>query len=273
MDNTEFKIEDLNKEAKMIFGLAPENYPWFCVYEKNGMYSLVENDFGELGDGNDPVHFINIGLPFSYDAVKYFGLMDFDYPPFSYRVLSSARGYIAMGSKNVWDIYCLDYLTGCTKIVDAMADWENACASLRDRIGYDPKDWNDMSHWLKYTPDNITGLEDNQVFVFGSNLEGMHGGGAAYIARTKFGARMGQGVGMQGQSYAIPTMFNSVEQIRPYVEEFIRYAEVHPEKEFLVTRIGCGIARFSDKDIAPLFKEAPGVKNIVLPKSFVDCLF
>ncbi len=105
------------------------------------------------------------------------------------------------------------------------------------------------------TPEFITSLEPNEIFVFGSNLKGMHGGGAAYIAYRKFGAIMGKGVGLQGQSYAIPT----------YVDEFIWFAKQHPELTFLVTRIGCGIAGFTDDEISPLFKEAHEVDNIVLP--------
>ena len=72
------------------------------------------------------------------------------------------------------------------------------------------------------TPEFITSLEPNEIFVFGSNLKGMHGGGTAYIAYRKFGAIMGKGVGLQGQSYAIPTMQGGVETIRPYVDEFIQ---------------------------------------------------
>ena len=79
------------------------------------------------------------------------------------------------------------------------------------------------------TPEFITSLEPNEIFVFGSNLRGMHGGGAAYVAYRKFGAIMGQGVGLQGQSYAIPTMQGGVETIRPYVDEFIQFAKQHPE--------------------------------------------
>ena len=118
------------------------------------------------------------------------------------------------------------------------------------------------------TPEFITSLEPNEIFVFGSNLKGMHGGGAAYIAYRKFGAIMGQGVGLQGQSYAIPTMQGGVETIRPYVDEFIQFAKQHPELTFLVTRIGCGIAGFTDEEIAPLFEAAHEVENIVLPPNW-----
>ena len=118
------------------------------------------------------------------------------------------------------------------------------------------------------TPEFITSLEPNEIFVFGSNLKGIHGGGAAYIAYRKFGAIMGQGVGLQGQSYGIPTMQGGVETIRPYVDEFIEFAKEHPTLTFLVTRIGCGIAGFTDDEISPLFKEAHEVDNIVLPPNW-----
>ena len=118
------------------------------------------------------------------------------------------------------------------------------------------------------TPEFITELQPNEIFVFGSNLKGMHGGGAAYIAYRKFGAIMGQGVGLQGQSYGIPTMQGGVETIRPYVDEFIQFAKEHPELTFLVTRIGCGIAGFTDEEIAPLFEGAHEVENIVLPEGW-----
>ncbi len=125
-----------------------------------------------------------------------------------------------------------------------------------------------MNMGKRTTPALITQLQPGEIFVFGSNLKGMHGGGAAYIAYRKFGAIMGQGVGLQGQSYAIPTMQGGVETIRPYVEEFIKFAKNHPEMTFLVTRIGCGIAGFTDEDISPLFAIAHEVENIVLPKGW-----
>lgn len=120
----------------------------------------------------------------------------------------------------------------------------------------------------RIAPDAITSLEKNEIFVFGSNLDGMHAGGAARAAMEYFGAVMGQGVGLQGQSYAIPTMQGGVETIRPYVDEFIRFADSHPEYTFLVTRIGCGIAGFRDEEIAPLFVRAINLPNVHLPLSF-----
>ena len=121
---------------------------------------------------------------------------------------------------------------------------------------------------IRTTPDRITSLQPNEIFVFGSNLRGMHGGGAAYVAYRHFGAIMGQGVGLQGQSYAIPTMQGGVDTIRPFVDEFIEFAKQHPALTFLVTRIGCGIAGFTDEDISPLFEKAHEVDNIVLPPNW-----
>ncbi len=123
-----------------------------------------------------------------------------------------------------------------------------------------------------FTPDFITELKENEIFVFGSNLGGMHGGGAARAAYNSFGAIWGQGVGLQGSSYAIPTMHGGPEAIKPYVDEFIEFATQHPDMKFLVTPIGCGIAGFVPSDIAPLFKGGLDVDNIILPRSFVEIL-
>ena len=122
------------------------------------------------------------------------------------------------------------------------------------------------------TPEKLSLLKDDEIFVFGSNLAGSHGGGAARAAFMRFGAIMGQGVGLQGQSYAIPTMQGGVETIKPYVDEFISFAQAHSEFFFFVTRIGCGIAGFKDRDIAPLFAEAMKLDNICLPESFIQVI-
>lgn len=122
------------------------------------------------------------------------------------------------------------------------------------------------------TPAYINSLEENEIFVFGSNLRGMHGGGAARTALRKFGAVWGNGVGIQGQSYAIPTMQGGVETIKPYVDEFVSFAKEHEELHFLVTRIGCGIAGFDDSEIAPLFKDCMAMPNVSLPVQFINVL-
>ena len=107
------------------------------------------------------------------------------------------------------------------------------------------------------------------IFVFGSNLAGRHGAGAALFARNNYGALYGQGVGRQGNSYAIPTKdyrINTLplETIQGYVNEFLLYARNHPELDFQVTRIGCGLANYNDAQIAPMFTNAPS--NCSLPE-------
>ena len=124
----------------------------------------------------------------------------------------------------------------------------------------------------RVSPKWITTLADNEIFVFGSNLQGRHCGGAARIAHAQFGAVWGEGTGLQGKSSAIPTMHGGLETSAPYVKEFIAFAKAHNELHFLVTEIGCGIAGFTIEDMAPLFKEAIVVENIYLPERFIEVL-
>lgn len=124
----------------------------------------------------------------------------------------------------------------------------------------------------RVSPQWITTLADDEVFVFGSNLEGLHGGGAALLAYERFGAVWGQGTGLQGKSYGIPTMHGGIDTIAPYVDEFIAFAREHRELKFLVTEIGCGIAGFTVEEMAPLFKDAIDEENIYLPQRFIDIL-
>ena len=127
---------------------------------------------------------------------------------------------------------------------------------------------------MKTSNKNITFLKENEVFVFGSNLSGIHGGGAAKQA-LQWGAIWGQGIGLQGKTYAIPTKSEGIQrtlylkEIKPYVDQFIEFVKNNPDKNFLVTEIGCGLAGYSPKDIAPLFEEAKEVKNIFLPENFI----
>lgn len=125
---------------------------------------------------------------------------------------------------------------------------------------------------MRISSNRISRLASDEVFVFGSNLQGMHGGGAARMAYERFGAVWGEGVGMFGQSYAIPTMQGGVETIKPYVDDFLRYAKMHQELDFLVTEIGCGIAGFTPKEIAPLFFKVieNDIRNVYLPESFYE---
>ena len=120
----------------------------------------------------------------------------------------------------------------------------------------------------RIAPDHIRQLQPNEVFVFGSNTEGAHLGGAARHALRDFGAIMGEGEGLQGQSYAIPTVGTDLAGIEMAVMRFIEFARQHPEKRFLVTRIGCGIAGYSPREIAPFFASAYDVENIALPSDF-----
>ena len=124
----------------------------------------------------------------------------------------------------------------------------------------------------RITPNHITELKPNEIFVFGSNLQGYHGGGAARLAMNQWGAVWGQGTGLQGQTYAIPTMQGGIGTIRPYIDQFIKFAQNDPERTFLVTEIGCGIAGFRPADIAPLFKNAINIPNIWLAQRFWEIL-
>lgn len=120
----------------------------------------------------------------------------------------------------------------------------------------------------RITPSRIDSLRPNEIFVFGSNIAGRHTGGAAQAAMRRFGARMGQGNGPQGQSYAIPTVGCSYSDTHRYVQEFIQYAKQHPELHFLVTPIGCGNGGWDPRDMARIFFWARDVQNISLPISF-----
>lgn len=137
-----------------------------------------------------------------------------------------------------------------------------------EAIDYEEDFFAEKQALTRVTPERIVNLEEGQVFVFGSNMQGHHDGGAARVARERFGAIYGQGVGLQGGSYAIPTMNLPLGEISRYVDEFIWFADSHPEMTFMVTRIGCGIAGFRDEEIAPLFAKAYSLPNVFLPMSF-----
>lgn len=119
----------------------------------------------------------------------------------------------------------------------------------------------------RITPDNVSLLGEHEIFVFGSNIHGSHGGGAACYAMQRFGAVWGQGEGLQGRSYAIPTM-EGLQSMTEAVGRFIHFATSHPELHFLVTRIGCGIAGYRDRDVAPLFRQCIELQNVSLPAGF-----
>ncbi len=119
--------------------------------------------------------------------------------------------------------------------------------------------------------DRIAELADNELFVFGSNIQGAHGGGAAWFAHKKFGAEWGVGEGITGPTYALPTM-EGMASLKQAVANFIECAQKNPEKVFLVTAVGCGIAGYSPKQVAPLFRAALEMENVYLPQVFVDVM-
>lgn len=149
-----------------------------------------------------------------------------------------------------------------------------------NEIGTPLKYWNGYWH-PAVTPRHISHLRPGEIFVFGSNIRGQHAGGAAAAAVRHFGAVWGQGVGLQGQSYAIPTMEGGVGYIKQFVDEFIkqfvvRKSEITEKTDhskipfFYVTPIGCGIAGFHPCDIAPLFRECKDAFNVALPQCFLE---
>lgn len=115
--------------------------------------------------------------------------------------------------------------------------------------------------------DRIEELGEREIFVFGSNKQGMHGGGAAWVAHKKFGAEWGVGEGLTGRTYALPTMEGAA-SMKKAVEQFTNCARRHPELTFLVTAIGCGIAGYTPREVAPLFRAAAGLENVYLPEMF-----
>lgn len=124
----------------------------------------------------------------------------------------------------------------------------------------------------RITPKYITSLKEGEVFVFGSNLAGIHGAGAAKLA-LKWGAIFGKGIGIYGSTYAIPTKDHTIttlplNRIQQYVEEFCEFADTFDKKKYLVTEIGCGLAGYRPVQIAPFFQEAVKLQNVSLPTSF-----
>ena len=130
---------------------------------------------------------------------------------------------------------------------------------------------------MQITPEYITKIQPNEIFVFGSNESGRHGKGAAKTA-MKWGAKYGQAEGLQGRTYAIPTVnasisnHLSINKIKYYVDRCILLAKINTNLHFLITPIGCGLAGLSHKQIAPLFQEAYNLPNVSLPKQFIRIL-
>ncbi|CCG57716.1 hypothetical protein WESB_2254 [Brachyspira pilosicoli WesB] len=130
---------------------------------------------------------------------------------------------------------------------------------------------------MRVSAKHIDKLEDDEVFVFGSNTEGMHAGGAARMAMN-WGAIYGKAFGLQGKTFAIPTVDYtrsgkmSIDEIKKYVDEFLDFTIKNKDKKFLVTEIGCGIAGFKVSEIAPLFRKALEYSNVYLPERFINYL-
>lgn len=168
----------------------------------------------------------------------------------------------AVGASNTWHRDSSSkraYYERMNRDFDAMASREKKMAMRRA---------NARAYYAnRITPDWIDQLAEGEVFVFGSNPQGTHAGGAAAHAVKHFGAIVGQGEGMQGQSYAIPTT-GDYGQFALAVRRFIDYAAQHTDQRFLVTRVGCGNAGYDMHDVASMFIDAIRVENICLPEDF-----
>ena len=129
---------------------------------------------------------------------------------------------------------------------------------------------------IQITNPNIVGLKDNEIFVFGSNEAGKHGKGAAKQA-LKWGAIYYNPSGLQGCTYALPTKNKymktlSILKIKECVNELLETVKLNPYLHFLITEIGCGLAGYKPSEIAPLFVDFIGIKNISMPEKFIDVL-
>lgn len=128
---------------------------------------------------------------------------------------------------------------------------------------------------MRYTPENIEELEENEIIVVGTNLGGRHFGGAARFAADFFGLAEGVGVGRSGRSYGFPTLNEdftkrTLPQIRDSVIDLYEYAKQNPQKTFLVTKVGCGIAGFTTEEIRDCLVDYDKPENVVLPKEFSE---
>ncbi|MDE7350083.1 MAG: ADP-ribosylglycohydrolase family protein [Muribaculaceae bacterium] len=187
-------------------------------------------------------------------------------------IIGAILGYDAIPEKYKKNLELADVIVSIADDLAGVAGPAQMSRRYADHRPYGIDEKLNFISGMKFTPENITELGPDDIFVFGSNLAGHHAGGAARVARRRFGAIEGQGVGMQGQCYAIPTMQGGVETIKPYVDDFIEVASNCDQNTFYVTRIGCGIAGFTDEEIAPLFREALKLYNVRLPESFVRIL-
>lgn len=281
------------EEVLMLPDGPAEDYSLFKDGNRFGFFRNSDFVFG-----GSPGSAFPIGEFFGYSKaliIDFQGSIIFGLKYYSYQF--SDQCYLALKGKEGWCVFAFDRarmgescdggnLPGLSLMVENAESMAEAVDGLAAKIGILLSRWYDFSSgeyaWIdsierepvfaEPSPDRIDTLAPNQVFVFGSNLAGAHGGGAAALAHARFGAVWGQGSGLQGRSYAIPTMQGPADTVKPYVDEFLAFAKDHPELEFLVTRIGCGIAGFTDAQMAPLFKGAAGLSNVRLPESFLAIL-
>ena len=148
------------------------------------------------------------------------------------------------------------------------ASFANACEEDREQM-LSSLNVNYFTEDRRVAPAVIRSLAPDEIFVFGSNIDGMHNGGAAGLAAADFGAIMGQAEGIQGRSYAIPSVGNTFQELKEAVRRFTEYADLHPNQKFMLTAIGCGTAGYTPEQIAPLFKDAYEFGNVYVPASFL----
>lgn len=130
---------------------------------------------------------------------------------------------------------------------------------------------------MNVTPDNIKSLKPNEIFVFGSNMAGYHGAGAAKLAREKFGAEYKIGEGITGRTYALPTKDEFIktmllEEINYHVKKLHKTVISRPDLHFLITKVGCGLAGYTEEQIAPMFKDFIDLDNVSLPIEFIKII-
>lgn len=242
-------------EVEMCY--VPFNDGMMCncrAVKKGGKIGLL------FADGNpftDYQYKSTDSTPFKYDKIRIY----------ANRNLGDDCAYAAVQKNNEWSLLSID-CTGDDPKIEVIKRADH----ISDLVYHLP-----TSHLFGfgcnpfwYTPDSIQSLGEDEIFVFGSNKEGIHSGGAAKVAAKKFGAQNGVGVGRTGQCYAIPTMDHSLDLIREYVEGLRCYAFCHPELTFYITRIGCGSAGWKDDEIAPFFLHSFGTPaNFIIPKEWV----
>lgn len=177
------------------------------------------------------------------------------------------------GASNTWSRESASRKSLFGKI-NKIYEERNPAESERERmirIKLNKRQFSQNYYSPRVTPEFVKFLEPGEVFVFGSNAEGFHGGGAAAFAMNNFGAVWGQGEGFQGQSYAIPTV-NGMQTFKNAVDRFINFAMIHPEMRFLVTKVGCGVGGHNVAEVARLFTDCIKLENVALPADFWDVL-